>query len=72
MSVHSHFYDFSSKTIKQSEILNPHPSTKMPYSFWAVWMSVSEQQQRAFTLGLAGLLGEGVFNFGELVSWPGT
>lgn len=31
---------------------------------------VSEQQERAFTLGLAGLLGEGVFNFGELVSWP--
>lgn len=29
---------------------------------------VSEQQERAFTLGLAGLLGEGVFNFGELVS----
>lgn len=31
---------------------------------------VSEQQERAFTLGLAGLLGEGVFNFGELVSGP--
>ncbi|KAB1251502.1 26S proteasome non-ATPase regulatory subunit 13 [Camelus dromedarius] len=36
---------------------------------------VSEQQERAFTLGLAGLLGEGVFNFGELVilgraGWP--
>lgn len=33
-----------------------------------------EQQERAFTLGLAGLLGEGVFNFGELVSgrWAPT
>lgn len=30
--------------------------------------AVSEQQERAFTLGLAGLLGEGVYNFGELVS----
>lgn len=29
--------------------------------------TVSEQQERAFTLGLAGLLGEGVYNFGELV-----
>lgn len=26
-----------------------------------------EKQERAFTLGLAGLLGEGVYNFGELV-----
>ncbi|KFO93963.1 26S proteasome non-ATPase regulatory subunit 13, partial [Buceros rhinoceros silvestris] len=32
-----------------------------------VWTCrVSEQQERAFTLGLAGLLGEGVYNFGEL------
>lgn len=29
-----------------------------------------EQRERAFTLGLAGLLGDGVFNFGELVSGP--
>lgn len=27
----------------------------------------TEKQERAFTLGLAGLLGEGVYNFGELV-----
>lgn len=33
---------------------------------------MSEQQERAFTLGLAGLLGEGVFNFGELVSELGA
>ncbi|NXF25633.1 PSD13 ATPase, partial [Rhodinocichla rosea] len=31
---------------------------------------VSEQQERAFTLGLAGLLGEGVYNFGELLMHP--
>lgn len=30
--------------------------------------SETEKQERAFTLGLAGLLGEGVYNFGELVS----
>ncbi|KAG8515724.1 26S proteasome non-ATPase regulatory subunit 13, partial [Galemys pyrenaicus] len=28
------------------------------------------RQERAFTLGLAGLLGEGVFNFGELLMHP--
>ncbi|MGH0136875.1 UNVERIFIED_CONTAM: hypothetical protein FKN15_009587 [Acipenser sinensis] len=30
----------------------------------------AEQQERAFTLGLAGLLGEGVYNFGELLMHP--
>lgn len=34
---------------------------------WFFLSTVSEQQERAFTLGLAGLLGEGVYNFGELV-----
>uniref|UniRef100_A0A8B9QYU7 26S proteasome non-ATPase regulatory subunit 13 n=1 Tax=Anas platyrhynchos TaxID=8839 RepID=A0A8B9QYU7_ANAPL len=33
-------------------------------------LPVSEQQERAFTLGLAGLLGEGVYNFGELLMHP--
>ncbi|KAL6041348.1 hypothetical protein STEG23_007464 [Scotinomys teguina] len=33
-------------------------------------LPVSEQQERAFTLGLAGLLGEGFFNFGELLMHP--
>lgn len=36
--------------------------------FVLFFLPVSEQQERAFTLGLAGLLGEGVYNFGELVS----
>ncbi|MEQ2176995.1 26S proteasome non-ATPase regulatory subunit 13 [Goodea atripinnis] len=30
----------------------------------------TEKQERAFTLGLAGLLGEGVYNFGELLMHP--
>lgn len=38
------------------------------FCFGFVFLPVSEQQERAFTLGLAGLLGEGVYNFGELVS----
>jgi len=33
-----------------------------------VFCAVAEQQERAFNLGLAGLLGDRVFNFGELVS----
>lgn len=31
--------------------------------------SVEEKQERAFYLGLAGLLGNEVYNFGELVSY---
>jgi 26S proteasome regulatory subunit N9 len=31
-------------------------------------LSPSEQEQHAFFLGLAALLGEGVYNLGELVS----
>ncbi|NWH39630.1 PSD13 ATPase, partial [Chloropsis hardwickii] len=38
--------------------------------FCLIFFSVSEQQERAFTLGLAGLLGEGVYNFGELLMHP--
>ena len=33
-----------------------------------VVVAEAEQQERAFNLGLAGLLGNKVFNFGELVS----
>lgn len=49
-----------------------HPNCFCCFGFFWLWFwcffSVSEQQERAFTLGLAGLLGEGVYNFGELVS----
>ena len=31
-------------------------------------MTGGEQAERAFNLGLAAVLGEGVYNFGELVS----
>lgn len=34
-----------------------------------VYSTETEKQERAFTLGLAGLLGEGVYNFGELVGF---
>lgn len=49
-----------------------HPNHFCCFVFWVFsplgFLAVSEQQERAFTLGLAGLLGEGVYNFGELVS----
>jgi len=34
-----------------------------------LWLSVGEQVTRAFSLSLAALLGEDVYNFGELVRW---
>jgi 26S proteasome regulatory subunit N9 len=34
-------------------------------------LNKSEQEQHAFFLGLAALLGEGVYNLGELVSRKG-
>jgi len=37
------------------------------YNIFTV-ITEAEQQERAFNLGLAGLLGSKVFNFGELVS----
>ncbi|NXD72939.1 PSD13 ATPase, partial [Eolophus roseicapillus] len=69
-SVHSRFYDLSSKYY---QTIGNHASYyKDALRFLGCIdvkdLPVSEQQERAFTLGLAGLLGEGVYNFGELVS----
>ena len=33
-------------------------------------LSVPEQAERAFNLGLAAILGKGVYNFGELLAHP--
>uniref|UniRef100_A0A7N9D748 26S proteasome non-ATPase regulatory subunit 13 n=1 Tax=Macaca fascicularis TaxID=9541 RepID=A0A7N9D748_MACFA len=68
-SVHSRFYDLSSKYY---QTVGNHASYyKDALRFLGCVdikdLPVSEQQERAFTLGLAGLLGEGVFNFGELL-----
>ncbi|XP_066108609.1 26S proteasome non-ATPase regulatory subunit 13 isoform X2 [Saccopteryx bilineata] len=67
-SVHSRFYDLSSKYY---QTIGSHASYyKDALRFLGCVdikdLPVPEQQERAFTLGLAGLLGEGVFNFGEL------
>ena len=37
-------------------------------SFFEWTYTAQEQSERAFSLGLAALLGENVYNFGELVS----
>ncbi|NXJ99103.1 PSD13 ATPase, partial [Corythaixoides concolor] len=73
-SVHSRFYDLSSKYY---QTIGNHASYyKDALRFLGCIdvkdLPVSEQQERAFTLGLAGLLGEGVYNFGELVSRCGA
>ncbi|XP_012589812.1 PREDICTED: 26S proteasome non-ATPase regulatory subunit 13 [Condylura cristata] len=71
-SVHSRFYDLSSKYYQT--IGNHAAYYKDALRFLGCVdirdLPVSEQQERAFTLGLAGLLGEGVFNFGELLMHP--
>ncbi|CAH2326269.1 26S proteasome non-ATPase regulatory subunit 13 [Pelobates cultripes] len=71
-SVHSRFYDLSSKYY---QTIGNHASYyKDALRFLGCTdhdtLPVSEQQDRAFTLGLAGLLGDGVYNFGELLMHP--
>ncbi|XP_066439242.1 26S proteasome non-ATPase regulatory subunit 13 [Eleutherodactylus coqui] len=71
-SVHSRFYDLSSKYY---QTIGNHASYyKDALRFLGCTelkdLPVSEHQDRAFTLGLAGLLGDGVYNFGELLMHP--
>ncbi|KAM5138484.1 26S proteasome non-ATPase regulatory subunit 13 [Mantella aurantiaca] len=71
-SVHSRFYDLSSKYY---QTIGNHASYyKDALRFLGCTelkdLPTSEQQDRAFTLGLAGLLGDGVYNFGELLMHP--
>ncbi|GCC38078.1 hypothetical protein chiPu_0016589, partial [Chiloscyllium punctatum] len=71
-SVHGRFYDLSSKYY---QIVGNHASYyKDALRFLGCIdikdLPVAEHQERAFTLGLAGLLGEDVYNFGELLMHP--
>ncbi|KAG9334393.1 hypothetical protein JZ751_008142 [Albula glossodonta] len=71
-SVHGRFYDLSSKYYR---IIGNHASYYKDALRYLGCVDVkdlpeAEQQERAFTLGLAGLLGEGVYNFGELLMHP--
>lgn len=71
-SVHGRFYDLSSKYYR---IIGNHALYYKDALRYLGCVDVkdlpgAEQQERAFTLGLAGLLGEGVYNFGELLMHP--
>ncbi|XP_032815743.1 26S proteasome non-ATPase regulatory subunit 13 [Petromyzon marinus] len=71
-SVHSRFYDLSSRYY---QLMGDHASYYKDALRYLGCIDikdilVTEQQERAFTLGLAGLLGEGVYNFGELLMHP--
>lgn len=71
-TVHSRFYELSSNYHKlmgnhaeyYKEALRYLGCMKMED------ISVTEQAERAFNLGLAAILGEGVYNFGELLAHP--
>uniref|UniRef100_A0AAQ5ZB80 PSD13 N-terminal domain-containing protein n=1 Tax=Amphiprion ocellaris TaxID=80972 RepID=A0AAQ5ZB80_AMPOC len=71
-SVHGRFYDLSSKYYR---IIGNHASYYKDALRYLGCVDIkdlpeTEKQERAFTLGLAGLLGEGVYNFGELLMHP--
>ncbi|XP_055505081.1 LOW QUALITY PROTEIN: 26S proteasome non-ATPase regulatory subunit 13-like [Leucoraja erinacea] len=71
-TVHGRFYDLSSKYY---QIVGNYASYyRDALRFLGCIdikdLPVAEHQERAFTLGLAGLLGEGVYNFGELLMHP--
>ncbi|MGH0190319.1 UNVERIFIED_CONTAM: hypothetical protein FKN15_044198 [Acipenser sinensis] len=67
-SLHSRFYDTSSSYY---QVMGEHASYYREALRYLgcidlAELSVEAQQQKAFTLGLAALLGEGIYNFGEL------
>uniref|UniRef100_A0A8C5DSP9 26S proteasome non-ATPase regulatory subunit 13 n=1 Tax=Gouania willdenowi TaxID=441366 RepID=A0A8C5DSP9_GOUWI len=71
-SVHGRFYDLSSRYYR---IIGNHASYYKDALRYLGCVDIkdlpeTEKQERAFTLGLAGLLGEGVYNFGELLMHP--
>uniref|UniRef100_A0A3Q4HHQ4 26S proteasome non-ATPase regulatory subunit 13 n=1 Tax=Neolamprologus brichardi TaxID=32507 RepID=A0A3Q4HHQ4_NEOBR len=71
-SVHGRFYDLSSKYYR---LVGDHAAYYKDALRYLGCVDIrcfpeTERQERAFTLGLAGLLGEGVYNFGELLMHP--
>ncbi|KAL2088455.1 hypothetical protein ACEWY4_015354 [Coilia grayii] len=71
-SVHGRFYDLSSKYYR---IIGNHALYYKDALRYLGCVDIkdipeTEKQERAFTLGLAGLLGEDVYNFGELLMHP--
>ncbi|XP_078098496.1 26S proteasome non-ATPase regulatory subunit 13-like [Mustelus asterias] len=71
-SVHGRFYDTSSSYY---QVVGDHAAYYREALRYLgctelTDLSMGSQQQRAFTLGLAALLGEGIYNFGELLMHP--
>nr|XP_006628578.2 PREDICTED: 26S proteasome non-ATPase regulatory subunit 13-like isoform X2 [Lepisosteus oculatus] len=71
-SLHSRFYDTSSSYY---QVMGEHAAYYREALRYLGCidlqeLSVDAQQQKAFTLGLAALLGDGVYNFGELLMHP--
>uniref|UniRef100_A0A8B9L0M7 26S proteasome non-ATPase regulatory subunit 13 n=1 Tax=Astyanax mexicanus TaxID=7994 RepID=A0A8B9L0M7_ASTMX len=71
-SVHGRFYDLSSKYYRfvGNHAMYYKDALRFLGCVDVKDLSETEKQERAFTLGLAGLLGEGVYNFGELLMHP--
>uniref|UniRef100_A0A4W4DP79 26S proteasome non-ATPase regulatory subunit 13 n=1 Tax=Electrophorus electricus TaxID=8005 RepID=A0A4W4DP79_ELEEL len=71
-SVHGRFYDLSSKYYRfvGDHALYYKDALRYLGCVEVKDLCETEKQERAFTLGLAGLLGEGVYNFGELLMHP--
>ncbi|XP_070532032.1 26S proteasome non-ATPase regulatory subunit 13-like [Ptychodera flava] len=70
--VHSRYYDVSSDYFK---VIGSHADYYRDALRFLGCVNIEEilseeQKQRAFNLGLAALLGEGVYNFGELLAHP--
>ncbi|KAK1152228.1 26S proteasome non-ATPase regulatory subunit 13-like isoform X3 [Acipenser oxyrinchus oxyrinchus] len=71
-SLHSRFYDTSSS---YHQVMGEHASYYREALRYLgcidlAELSVDARKQKAFTLGLAALLGEGIYNFGELLMHP--
>ncbi|XP_072164966.1 26S proteasome non-ATPase regulatory subunit 13-like [Diadema setosum] len=71
-SVHSRFYDLSSNYYK---VTGNHASYYRDALRYLGCLDIkdipdAEKRERAFNLGLAALLGDGVYNFGELLAHP--
>ncbi|XP_076819396.1 26S proteasome non-ATPase regulatory subunit 13-like [Clavelina lepadiformis] len=71
-TVHSRFYELSSNYHQIQFNHNEYYKDALRYLGCVELDSipVTEQQERAFNLGLAGLIGDKVYNFGELLQHP--
>ncbi|GAB1609053.1 26S proteasome non-ATPase regulatory subunit 13-like [Argonauta hians] len=71
-SVHGRFYNLSSSYLHMINSHAPYYKDALRYLGCTdiETISVEERQQRAYQLGISALLGDGVYNFGELLAHP--